>query len=219
MKKCIVLCTAALLLTELVPRPAAAAVKFDLGLKVGVSVSRLREAYTDPYEVDYSERMTRPVLGAFVAVNLSRAFAIQPEIFLLTHGGTWMYESILVPDRLFVHYVYIPVLAKFRLINKSHIVPVLFAGPSWNIFLSDLYEVYIDGEWRPSPFPLQATYRPSVVNFVMGVGVEYVLDKFLLIFDFRSDIGVGHLADRFAFSTPHGWARTRAIMVMLGIGI
>jgi hypothetical protein len=220
MKNSVLACGAALLIAGLITPPAAAAVKFDLGLKAGVSISRLREAYSDPsYEVDYSERLNRPVLGAFVAVNLSRAFAIQPEIFFVTEGGTWMYESIMVPDRLFVHYIYIPVLAKFRLINKSHIVPVIFAGPSWNIFLSDHYEVYIDGEWGPSPFPIEATYKPSVGNIVMGFGVEYILDKFLLILDFRYDIGVGHLADRQAYSTPHGWARTRATMIMLGIGI
>src|SRR4030065_1945599 len=220
MKNNVVVYGAALLIAALVPRPAAAAIKFELGLKGGVSMSRLREAYTDPsYEVDYSERLTRPVFGAFVAVNLSRAFAIQPEIFFVTEGGTWMYESIVYPDRLFLRYVYIPVLAQFRVINKSQIVPVIFIGPSWNIFLSDHYEVFIDGEWGPSLFPIEATYKPSVGNIVMGFGVEYLLDKFLLILDFRYDIGVGHLADRYASSTPHGWARTRAIMVILGVGI
>jgi len=213
MKKCPVVFAAILVLAAFVPAPVAAAIKFDLGLKAGVSQAKIREAFSEPsYEVAYSDSLTRPVFGAFAAVNLSRFFAIQPEIYLLTKGGKWPDDGIMVPETFSLRYIHVPILAKFRLINKGKLIPVIFAGPSWDILLSARDMWYFDGEWHLWPLP--ASYKSTVGGFVLGVGVEYMLDRFLLILDIRNNLGLAHIG----IEGPHEWGKTRALMFMVGVG-
>jgi hypothetical protein len=131
MKNGVVVCAAALLLAALVPRLAAAAVKLDLGLKAGRSTAKIRQAFDTPYyEVAYSGKPTRFVFGAFVTFSLNELFAIQPEIYLLTQGGKWPDNGLMLAETLLLSYIHVPVLAKVRPIHAGKFIPFFLAGPS-----------------------------------------------------------------------------------------
>ena len=216
MKNNVCVRAAVLFLAVLFPVSVTAAVKFDLGLKAGVSIARIREAYDEPsYGVEYSDRLTRPVFGAFVAINLAEWFAIQPEIYLLTQGGKWPDPVIMAPERLLLRYIHIPILAVFHPpYQKGKFIPFVLAGPSFDIFLSvrDWYYHFELDEWIL--FPLPVSYKSTVGGFVLGAGIVQKLNHFMLILDIRSNIGMSHIG----INAPHEWGRTRALMVMLGVG-
>ncbi len=210
MKKCALIFAAALLLTALAPQPVAAAVDFDLGIKAGVSLAKIK--WSD--ETEATCNLIQPVFGVFASFNLTKNIAIQPEIYLLTQGGTdeYTYDLDTYAFKALYRYIHIPVLAKVRLMNEGKFRPILFAGPAVGILLSAHEKHYTNGV-LDSDDDVKEYLKNTNFSLVFGAGVEYMMDKLMLILDVRYDMGLAGIE---AIGTDQ--LKTRALMFLVGVG-
>ncbi|MCX6571702.1 MAG: porin family protein [Candidatus Aminicenantes bacterium] len=218
MKKGLLVFSVALLLAALVPQAVAAAVDIDLGVKGGVSLAKLK--WSDDTEA--SSNLTQPVFGVFAAFNLNKSFAIQPEIYLLTQGGTFsseaeigILESVdLFEYKSFYRYIHVPILAKVRLMPNEKLNPIIFAGPAVDFLLSAHDKYYINGVFEGDE-DVKQDLKTTNFGLVFGAGVEYMMDKVMLILDVRYDMG---LADINAVTMGSYTLKTKTLMFMAGVG-
>jgi hypothetical protein len=210
MKKGILVFAVALLFVALVPRPVAAALNIDWGIKGGFSLAR--EKWSD--ETTASDNLTKPVFGAFLAFNLNKSFAIQPEVYYLTQGAIWQNESEPVTTKWVgtYNYLHIPVLAKVRFMTDKKLSPIIFAGPALGFLLSARERYYVGGVLDYSK-SIKMYFKKTNFSVVFGGGVEYKLDKLLLVLDIRYDLGLANIN---ALGTDT--LKTRALMFMVGVG-
>jgi hypothetical protein len=213
MKKGLLVFTVALLFAAFVPRPVAAAIDFDWGVKGGLSMAS--EKWSD--DTSASKSLTKPVFGVFFAFNLNKSFAIQPEIYYLTQGGIYTYEpeGIIYKYVDTFNYLQIPVLAKLRLMPDKKLTPIVFAGPAVGVLLSAHYKYSVDGveEWDKN---VKTWYKSTSFGLVFGGGVEYKLDKLMLVLDVRYDLGLANI-DKSDVPNPDT-LKTRTLMFMVGVG-
>jgi len=147
MKKCALAVAAVLLLTALEPRSVTAQVTFVPGVKGALSISTL----SAPGESWLSLR--RPTLGAFLSVNLDKTVSIQPEVFWLTKGGaseTFYFDQMGAPIEMrhqwSLSYIHLPVLVKLHPIPKGTFLPVIFAGPAFDLLLRAVRADFYNGQ-------------------------------------------------------------------------
>ena len=211
MKKRMLVLTVVLLVAAFVPQPVAAAVDIDLGVKAGVSLASYK--WTDS---SASESLTRPVFGVFFAFNLNKTFAIQPEVYYLTHGGTGSYDfegTTYKWDDTY-NYIHVPVLAKVRLMPNGKLTPIIFAGPAVGFLLSARSKYYVDGVLEDD-MDIKEDLKSTNFSVVFGGGVEYKLDKLMLVLDIRYDLGLANID---SWNDPTDTLKTRALMFMVGVG-
>jgi len=211
MKKCVVVCIGVFVLAVLAAAPAVAAVDFDLGIKAGVSMATYK--WTD---IEASKSLTKPVFGVFFAYNLSRNFAIQPEIYYLTQGGTWeeVYDSTTYKYVDSWKYIHVPVLAKYRFMPDKTLTPILFAGPAVGFLLSARYKYFVN-DFEEFDKDIKMWMKNTNFSVVFGGGVEYKMEKLMLIFDIRYDLGLTNIDSE---NDPTDQLKTRAFMFMVGVG-
>jgi len=191
---------------------AGSAISF--GIKGGLSLPT--PASVDSGDPDYpSVNPKKPVFGVFVAYNRSRNFAYQLEIFYLTQSlitsnifitddqGNIIFEGPVEDLRMYIH---IPVLAKFRIVNKSPVTPIVFAGPAMSVAVKT----------STKPEIAAPIYTPEFkdvnLSLVFGGGLEAAVGRFVLSLDVRYDLG---FADLHASGID---PKTNALMFMAGIG-
>jgi len=210
-KRCVVVCAVVLLLAGFAAVPAVAAVDFDLGIKAGVSMATYK--WTDG---ETSGSLMKPVFGVFFAYNLSRNFAIQPELYYLMLGGvdetvyedaTWKYVD-------YDNYLHIPVLVKYRFMPDKQLSPVLFAGPAVSILLSAHYKLFID-DVEQYDKSSTAYLKKTRFSACFGGGLEYQMDKLKFLLDIRYDLGLTNID---AENDPTDQLKNRALMLMVGVG-
>lgn len=211
MKKGVMVLAAAVLIVAFIPRPVAAAIDFNLGVKGGLSMATYN--WTGEHA---STNLTRPVFGVFFAFNLNKTFAIQPEIYYLTLGGV---ETIDSEEMAFKYidrykYLHVPVLAKVRLMPDKKLTPILFAGPAMGVLLSARYKYIVDGV-EEFDKDIKQFRKKTRLSVVFGAGLEYKMDKHMLILDIRYDLGLGNIDTD---NDPTDELKTRALMFMVGVG-
>lgn len=211
MKKGVLVVAAALLLVAFIPRPVAAAVDINLGVKGGLSLASLK--WTDE---EASKNLLRPVVGVFVAFNLSKMFAIQPEVYYLTQGGIFNadFEETTYKYIERYKYIHVPVLAKVRFMPDKKLTPILFAGPAIGVLLSARYKYIVDGV-EEFDKDIKQFYKSTNFSVVFGAGLEYKLNKHMLILDIRYDLGLSNIDDE---NDPTDELKLRAIKFMVGFG-
>jgi len=211
MKRCVVVCAVVLLLAAFAAGPAVAAVDFDLGIKAGVSMATYKWTGESA-----SQSLTKPVFGVFAAFNLSKSFAIQPELYYLTQGGSWteVFEATTYKyvDRW--NYLHVPVLAKYRFMPDKTLTPILFAGPAVSFLLSAHYKYFVN-DFEEFDKDIKMWMKNTNFSAVFGAGIEYKMDKLMLIFDVRYDLGLTNIDSD---NDPDDQEKTRAFMFMLGVG-
>jgi hypothetical protein len=212
MKKVLGVVSAALLLAALLPSPAAAGVTFDLGIKAGVSFARVN--WIDEGAEDASGFMAQPVFGAFVAINVNKTFTFQPEVYLLTRGGRWTEEEGETITKWVEkwRYIHIPLLAKVHIKPGGKAVPIVFAGPAVNFNLSAKGQVFEDGT-LVDDYDFKDFVRGTSLSLVFGGGLEYQMDKLMLILDLRYDLG---LTNPITFVGEK--VKSGTLMLMAGVG-
>jgi len=180
-------------------------IKGGLSLPAGPSV--------DEDFPDYSGASPKkPVFGVFFAYNSSPKFAIQLEVLYLTQSliiDNWM----LVDDQGNIiwygsveesrTYIYTPVLAKFRIANKSRLTPVVLAGSALS--------VAVRASTKPEIFA-PSEVRSFGLSLVLGAGLEAEAGRLLLCLDVRYDLGVAEL--NISDIAP----KKNALLIMAGIG-
>lgn len=213
MKKAVVVLAAALVVAAFIPRPASAEVTFALGVKGGLSLAQM--SFNGGLPSDGLTHLARPVFGAFFAFKFSPALSIQPEIYYLTHGSA---RNQTLDDRELrteqvLAYIDIPVLAKVRFMTDRKLKPVVFAGPAVSFLTTAIQKFYENGvpgdEYDIKPF-----FQTTNFSAVFGAGLEYSMEKIILILDVRYDLGLVDIETQDDLMTM----KTRAFLVMVGIG-
>mgnify|MGYP001180904573 CR=1 FL=1 len=213
MKKILGILAAVLIMTILVPKPGAAQATIDLGLKGGYSLSNMTWTGGGPSESP--KWLGQPVFGAFLAINLNPTFSIQPEVFLWK-GGVYDqedFEGTLYRYELVLTYVHVPVLAKVHLAREGALRPVLFAGPAVSFLSKAVNKYYEDGALIDDD-DVKEFLKGTDFSAVFGGGLEFYLDKIMLVLDVRYNLGLANVNNKGDETT----AKNKAVMIMAGIG-
>lgn len=198
-----------------VPSMLSADVNFDLGVKGGLSSSKVKFEEGGPGLPIKS--LGKPVFGVFFSLNLNPTFSIQPEAYLVIKGGSLEKsggESVfkLQPQLTYIH---VPVLAKAHIVREGKVKPIVFAGPAVSFLTKAVQRYYEDGTLLYEEDIKEKGYvRNSDFGIVFGGGLEFALGKALLVLDVRYDLG---LVDVDAESDTTV-AKNRALMLLVGIG-
>jgi len=217
MKKASLIFLSVLLLAAFVPRPAAAEVTFDLGIKGGVSLANTVERYDGEILFPTTSSFISPVFGGFVAINLSDVFTLQPEVHYLVNGGNWESEfgGIVQRWKHTFRYLHVPLLAKVHLIPKGKAIPILFAGPAVNLLLSTNDKYWEDGVLIYDE-PFEEPLKKMSLSAVVGGGVEFKMDTLLVVLEIRYNLGLTNLI---IDPGKINWSlKTKALMIMAGVG-
>lgn len=216
MKKASLVFLSVLLLAAFFPRPAAAEVTFDLGIKGGVSLANTMELY-DGEKFPTTSPLISPVFGGFVAINLNNVFTFQPEVHYLMNGGIWEEEfgGIAQKWKHTYRYIHVPLLAKFHLIPKGKAIPILFAGPAVDLLLSTNDKYWEDGVLIFDG-AFEEPLKKMSLSAVLGGGVEFKMDTLLVVLEVRYNLGLNNIVKdpgEFNYSL-----KTKALMIMAGVG-
>jgi hypothetical protein len=214
MKKVFLVCLSILVLVAFVPRPAAAEVTFDLGIKGGISFAKTTELYDG--EKYPSSALKSPILGIFAAINLSKLFTFQPEVYLATQGGIWVEdgEGAILKWKHAAKYIHIPLLAKLHLIQEGKMIPILFMGPAVDFLLSAKEKFWVDGvlEYDES---FKEYLKSLHFSAVFGGGVEFMMENLMLVLEIRYCLG---LVNTIKDPDPGNSYKYRTLMIMAGVG-
>jgi hypothetical protein len=210
MKKGILIFAVALLFVAFIPRPVAAAVNIDLGIKGGMSLA----SYKWSDDTSASKSLTSPVFGVFAAFNFGKTFAIQPEVYWLTLGGKDINdESIDVYEyRMLLNYIHVPVLAKVHLIKEGKYRPVVFAGPAVGFLMTAKQKFYLNGVLEDD-MDIKPFLKSTNFSAVFGAGLEVAMNKLMLALDVRYDMGLTDINNKGTDAL-----KLKALMFMLGVG-
>ncbi len=212
MKRSVVALCAFLLLAAFMPRPATAA-SIDLGVKGGLALSNLRWTGEGPEEGWCN--LTKPVFGVFAAFNLSQTFAIQPELYLWMAGAQIedSFEGDTFKMQFLFNYLHIPVLAKVHLIKEGKVRPILFAGPAFSFLMTAKQKAWYNGSPKGEE-DVKEYLKSTDLSAVFGGGLEFYLNKIMLVLDVRYNLGFTNI-DKESEDTT---IKNKAIMIMAGIG-
>ena len=210
MKKALLVCAAVVVMAGIVSAPAAAATKFNLGVKAGVSIAN--NAWDDD---DGSERsLVKPTFGIFGVYNLSSNFSIQPEINYLMTGEWWLdtSDSIEFKDVEIYSYLHIPILAKYRFGTMGKVTPVVFAGPAIGFLLSAHSKSYENGTLTDDT-NIKSFFKDTDFGVDFGAGAEFPIGKFRILVDARYYLGLTN-----AVPSKPGWSmKSRSFIFTAGI--
>jgi len=174
MKKAILASVAFLVIAGLVAAPAAAAGKWNFGLKGGVSISN--NAWSDD---DGTEKnLVMPTFGGFAVFNLSPTLAIQPEINYLVTGEEWSGMGETLKEKF--TYLQIPILLKAKLMKEGKFIPVVFVGPAVSFLMS-----MTEGGTSYKEF-----FHDTDFGIDFGLGGEMGAGKMKVVFDARYYLGL-----------------------------
>jgi hypothetical protein len=170
-------------------------------LRKGVKVG-LNSATISGEDAEYFENLmgtswgskTGFCFGGFVTFSIFEMFAIQPEV-LYTMKGAKMKRSLL-GETLYVwlnlSYLEIPVLAKLNIPTQGNIKPSIFAGPALGIKLSGNVKAKYAGETEKEDIE---EMKSSDLGLVIGGGVDYMMENWILTLDLRYTLGLGTISN------------------------
>jgi len=210
MKKALFVCAAVVVMAGLVSAPAAAATKFNLGVKAGVSIAN--NAWDDDDGSEHS--LVKPTFGIFGVINLSSNFAIQPEVNYLMTGEWWLdsFDTIEYKDVEIYSYLHIPILAKYRFGTMGKVTPVVFAGPAIGFLLSAHAKSYENGTLTDDS-NIKSFFKSTDFGADFGAGVEFPIGKFKILVDARYYLGLTN-----AVPSKPGWSmKSRSFIFTAGI--
>jgi hypothetical protein len=207
MKKGVLVCALALLLSILVAAPASAATKFSFGLKAGLSMSNVRWTDDDGLE----KALFQPTFGGFVLVPLGSTLALQPEVNYLVMGETWDTEEGKVTEKF--TFLQIPILLRARLMKEGKFVPIVFAGPAVS-FLMSASETGVDTD-------IKEFFKSTDIGAIIGAGGEFGVGKMKVLLDLRYVMGLTNdylEPDILLMAAPINWSmKTAAFVFSAGI--
>lgn len=150
------------------------------GIKGGVNFANLSASGSTPV-FDWNNK-TGFCLGAFLTLNLSDYFALQPEAFFSRKG--LKVDQITTNKTFNIDFIEAPVLLKFLLASRGNVSPSLFAGPFAAFKIND----------NITP----AGGVPGIKTFdfgvTLGAGMDFALGSKLLVFDARYTRGLINIA-------------------------
>ncbi len=177
----------------------SAQVVFDLGLKGGISNSKV----TANLDEINSESILKYHIGAFGRLGYNRLF-LQPEAYYSAKGGKLEGDIIDVTSRFDFNTLDIPVLFGVKVLEgeKAHLR--ILAGPVFSILTSNRIEGddILDKDY----------YRDNYYGYQYGIGAD--------IFGITLDARIEHAANRFYQQTDQGVnLKNNSFMLSVGFKI
>ncbi|MBI2822990.1 MAG: PorT family protein [Acidobacteria bacterium] len=150
--------------------------RFEAGVKVGANAARLRalETHEGPGGAELDSELRLGLLaGAFVAANINRYLAIQPEA-LFSRKGTRLEGHTEDPFPLEasvrLDYIEVPVLARLS-ISRGARAGYLIAGPAIGFSVGTDLRAQISSRSLPER-DISDEIKNTEVSFVLGGGVQ-----------------------------------------------
>lgn len=159
-------------LLALAPAALSAQTPIRVGPVIGLNLADVRVSNLD--EVTDIDRRTGFLFGGFANFEVSRRFAIQPELLYSQQGAKVPLEDVNGVIKL--DYIQVPVLAQFRFPTSGNAVPFLIAGPAIGFKASCKVKAEvgtISAEFDcDDPDEDVIPFKSTDLSGVLGVGVE-----------------------------------------------
>ena len=161
-------------------------------------VEALLIGFTGSVEVDSDARIGL-VGGAFLSINVSPTFAIQPELIYSTKGvekkfrynfNSTDYETVL---QIKATYLEIPVLLKYRIQTEARLKPSFYAGPSIGININGVFslEEGTEGGFATDLGEIDiANLKSTEFSGVLGAELGIAMGNTTLLLDLRYTQGL-----------------------------
>jgi opacity protein-like surface antigen len=150
----------------------ANAQKAEFGIKGGFNSSNFSG---DTGRVDFKSRVGFNV-GAFVAINLSEKFTLQPEILYSTQGAKAVNVSALYDDVIYtgdvkfnLSYINIPVMIKYYVADKFNFE----AGPQIGFLTSAKTSTKLDGSSQTVDEDIKDSFESVDFGLNFGAGYDF----------------------------------------------
>lgn len=172
------------------------------GLKIGMNSANLHGEAMKELEEELGEVLKSKLglcAGGFIRFNISKTFAIQPEV-LYTMKGAKFEQTILGETMTFkmnLSYLEIPVLVKLMIPTSSGIKPSLFAGPTLAIKLSGKTKLEYAGETEELDIEKM---KDTDFGLIIGAGVDFGR----LTVDLRYVLGLTAIEEGAELETKNG---------------
>jgi len=164
------------------------------GLKIGMNRATFHGDDVKEMEQVFGEKMESKwglCVGGFIRFNISKAFAIQPEV-LYTMKGAKIGATVLDITSKWefnLSYLEVPVLVKFMIPTPGGVKPNLYAGPALAIKLSSKIKHEVPG-WPVEEEDLEGM-KDTDFGIIVGAGVDFGK----LMVDVRYVLGLTTLSD------------------------
>jgi hypothetical protein len=181
------------------PRPAAAQVSLDTGVRAGVSASSFRGSDIDDLTqagdfVDIAlDRRTGFTVGVFASFSVLDLLAVQPEVFYVQRGaavnltaGTSSTDFLQSTGTVEADYLQIPVLAKLRVPVGGPVTPFVALGPAVTVKLSETSAASIAG----TEFFRGEILQDRDFSAIVAGGVDLPTAFGTVLLDVRYDFGL-----------------------------
>lgn len=170
-----------------------------VGLKGGFSLTGLHSATGDfrhvlGYELDRLRmgNLSSFQIGMFDTFDVSRSFALQPEVYYSVRGGdaTAEFEFGKPRIRTTIHYLEFPFLLEYRIPLQGRLRPNLFIGPYGALKLSADKQTVTQGKEERVELDNVSTLD---YGLMIGGSVEHDVFSGQLILDVRSNLGLKNI--------------------------
>ncbi|MDI1256750.1 MAG: porin family protein [Flavobacterium sp.] len=128
---------------------------FHFGVKGGANFSNVKADFN-------SDNITNFHVGAFVELNLTPSFSVQPELLYSSQGA-----KVESSDDIKLDYINIPVMARFYVLPK---IVSIDAGPQFGFLVNDNYS-NIGTDFKAKNFDF-AVAGGVTVNLIQGLFVS-----------------------------------------------
>jgi hypothetical protein len=151
------------------------------GFKLGFTIASINTAYDELN--DFLDSRVGFTGGAFLTYNLSRQFAVQPEILYAYKGAE---KNIFFVDPYwFTDYLEFPVLLKYDLVPAGPFHPNLFVGPAISVLLKS------EVGYSDRSLDVSDGTKSLDVGLVFGGGIDYKR----VTLDVRYTLGLANTID------------------------
>ena len=133
------------------------------GLKLGVDMAKIHTSIDALNE--YLGTKTGFTGGAFLTYNISRRFALQPEVLYVTKGAK---KGIFIFNVSWnLNYIEIPVLLKYGFATNGRTKPNLFVGPALGILTS------ANVSFIGTSYDVKSAMKTTDIGLVFGGGFDH----------------------------------------------
>lgn len=153
------------------------------GPKVGYTTSKLRTELKG-FEEDFKAGFQA---GAFIRINVSKKFYLQPEIYYAIKGGNL--DSNSLTQKFKLETLDVPLIVGYKLIGKEAFNFRLFAGPVASFIMDKNIKFKLDGK-ELSGDKVNNTIKDAIWGVQMGAG----FDILIFTFDVRYEIGLNDIS-------------------------
>ncbi len=199
----------------------------EIGVKGGIGSFNLASNF-QLYQLQFGADVYTPGLksitsfqvGAFISFDISKNFALQPEIYYVMRGAR-ADEFFAVIGQEFkakikIDYIEIPLLLKYKTPLAHRMKPILFAGPYIGFRLNAYHTVGLIELEREGDYKEQV--KNQYLGLVVGGGIEFNLKSMKLILDGRYSFGVTSILEPESVQ-PDQRLMPHSFVLMLGISI